>query len=140
MSGTAGLITSVIIAILAIIMMFVCILRFPKLKIGHFRIDTFWLPTFIGALLLIIIIKDVGKTFIDSITTNNSLNPLKILVLFISVSFLSVTLDDSGFFSFIASLFVSKYHNSQIKLFLVFHYICRKLAFWCTIFAAQFSI
>ena len=121
MSGTAGLITSIIIAILAIIIMFVCILKFPKLKIGKFRIDTFWIPTFIAAILLIIIIKDVGKIFIDSITTNNSLNPLKILILFISVSFLSVTLDDSGFFNFIASLFVSKYHNSQIKLFLVLY-------------------
>ena len=121
MSGTAGLVASIIIAVLAIIIMFVCILRFPKLRIGKFSIDTFWIPTFVGALLLIIIIKDVGKTFIDSITTNNSLNPLKILVLFISVSFLSVTLDDSGFFSFIASLFVSKYHNSQIKLFLVLY-------------------
>ncbi|MBR3617476.1 MAG: hypothetical protein IKN46_02235, partial [Acholeplasmatales bacterium] len=79
MSGTAGLVTSIIIAILAIIIMFVCILRFPKLRIGKFSIDTFWIPTFVGALLLIIIIKDVGKTFIDSITTNNSLNPLKIL-------------------------------------------------------------
>ena len=116
MSGTSGMIVSIIIAILAIVVMFVCILKFPKIKIGRFRVDTFWIPTFVGALLLIIIIKDVGKTFIDSITTNNSLNPLKILILFISVSFLSVTLDDSGFFSFIASLFVSKYHNSQIKL------------------------
>ena len=79
MSGTAGLVASIIIAVLAIIIMFVCILRFPKLRIGKFSIDTFWIPTFVGALLLIIIIKDVGKTFIDSITTNNSLNPLKII-------------------------------------------------------------
>lgn len=121
MSGTLGLVFSIIITILAIIIMFICILKFPKLKIGNFNIDTFWIPIFLAGILMLISLNDVGTTFFNSITSNNSLNPLKILILFISVSFLSVTLDDSGFFTFIASLFVSKYHNSQKKLFLVLY-------------------
>nr|MCR5113742.1 hypothetical protein [Acholeplasmatales bacterium] len=121
MEGQAGLIFALVIAALAIIGMFICILIFPKLKIGRFRIDTFWLPILIGAIILLIVIKDAGSTFFAQVTENSSLNPLKILILFVSISFLSVTLDDAGFFTFIASLFVSKYHNSQKKLFIVLY-------------------
>ena len=55
--------------------------------------------------------------FINILTSNSNMNPLKILVLFISVSFISIVLDTSGFFSYIATIFINKFKASQFKLF-----------------------
>jgi len=110
----------IIIFILSIIGMFVCILKYPKLKIINFQMDTFFICPLIGA-IIILFINNNFSVFWNSITSNTSLNPLKILILFISISFISITLDESGFFKYISSLFVSKYKSSQFKLFTVLY-------------------
>ncbi len=110
----------IIIFILSIIGMFVCILKYPKLKIKSFQMDTFFICPLIGA-IIILFINNNFSVFWNSITSNTSLNPLKILILFISISFISITLDESGFFKYISSLFVSKYKSSQFKLFTVLY-------------------
>lgn len=110
----------IIIFILSIIGMFVCILKYPKLKIKNFQIDTFFICPLLGA-IIILFINNNFNVFWNSITSNTSLNPLKILILFISISFISITLDESGFFKYISSLFVSKYKSSQFKLFTVLY-------------------
>ena len=110
----------IIIFILSIIGMFVCILKYPKLKIKNFQMDTFFICPLIGA-IIILFINNNFSVFWNSITSNTSLNPLKILILFISISFISITLDESGFFKYISSLFVSKYKSSQFKLFTVLY-------------------
>ena len=110
----------IIIFILSIIGMFICILKYPKLKIKNFQMDTFFICPLIGAVIILFINNNFG-VFWNSITSNTSLNPLKILILFISISFISITLDESGFFKYISSLFVSKYKSSQFKLFTVLY-------------------
>ncbi|MDD3107148.1 MAG: ArsB/NhaD family transporter, partial [Bacilli bacterium] len=53
----------------------------------------------------------------------NSLNPLKILVLFISVSLISIILDELNFFNYIAVKAVSLVKGSQYKLFFILYAI-----------------
>ena len=84
-------------------------------------LDTYWVVTLIGAALLLIFgladIKKVGAALIAS----NAINPLKILVLFISMTVLSVFLDELGFFRFLANAALRKAKNGQMRLFLILY-------------------
>lgn len=110
-----------ILCLLGIIGMFLCILFCPTIKIKGKNIESFFIPISIIALILLIFPLFDKHEFIRILTSNSSLNPLKILVLFISVSFLSIALDTSGFFGYIATIFINKYKASQFKLFTILY-------------------
>ena len=110
-----------ILCLLGIIGMFLCILFCPTIKIKGKNIESFFIPISIIALILLIFPLFDKHEFIRILTSNSSLNPLKILVLFISVSFLSIALDTSGFFGYIAPIFINKYKASQFKLFTILY-------------------
>lgn len=59
---------------------------------------------------------------VDSIFADSAINPVKILVLFISMTVLSVFLDEVGFFRYLANATLKKSGQSQKKLF-VFLYV-----------------
>lgn len=98
--------------------MILSILFFPKLKIGKITLDTYWLITLIGAIFALIFggaeIEKVGKALI----ADTAINPLKILVLFLSMTILSIYLDELGFFRFLASIALKRARTGQRKLFL----------------------
>jgi len=111
----------IIIAVLSVILMIVAILKFPTLKIKGFQIDSFFIPILIGALILLIFPLFDKSDFFNILTSNSSLNPLKILILFICVSLMSISLDEAGFFNYIAYKFIVKFKSSQIKLFIALY-------------------
>ena len=55
-------------------------------------------------------------------TENSAVNPLKILCLFLSMTFLSVFLDELGFFSFLAVKALEKSGTNQKKLFFYLYF------------------
>ncbi|MCR5693708.1 MAG: hypothetical protein K6G89_01910 [Clostridia bacterium] len=97
--------------------MILSILFFPKVHLGNLRADSYWLITLTGALLVLATgtakIGDVAR----ELTSNTPINPLKILVLFISMTVLSVFLDEVGFFAFLAAKALRIARSSQIALF-----------------------
>ncbi len=109
------------IAILSILGMFICILKYPALKIINVTIDTFFIPVLIGAIILLMLPLFNKNSIWNVLFSDSTLNPLKILVLFICVSILSISLDESGFFKYIATIFIKKYNKSQIMLFIVLY-------------------
>ncbi len=109
------------ISILSILGMFVCILKYPTLRIKGITIDTFYLPILFGAILLLCIPIFNKDSLWNILFSNSSLNPIKILVLFICVSILSISLDEAGFFRYIATIFINKYNKSQFMLFIVLY-------------------
>ncbi|MCR4874617.1 MAG: hypothetical protein K5923_02605 [Clostridia bacterium] len=84
-------------------------------------LGTYWMVALLGAIImmasLLVPIDEVGKSLI----ANTAINPIKILVIFITLTLLSVFLDEIGFFSYIASLALRKAKGSQIKLFIVLY-------------------
>ena len=117
------MILTIILAVLAIITMLIFILKKPSIKIKNFTIDTFYLPIISIALILLIFpIFDKGE-MLNIVFSSSPLNPIKILILFICVSMISIALDEAGFFSFIATIFINKYKASQLKLFLVLYMV-----------------
>jgi arsenical pump membrane protein len=98
--------------------MIASILFFPKLKIGKLQLDTYWLITLLGAIILLLSRQADLATFADALVANNAVNPLKILVLFISMTILSVYLDELGFFRYLANAVLKRARSGQKKLFL----------------------
>lgn len=97
--------------------MILSILFFPKIKIKKFTISTYWVISLIGALLLIIT-KQIGlNNLFSELTSNSSMNPIKILVLFLSMTVLSIYLDEVGLFKYIANYTIKKAQHNQFKLF-----------------------
>ena len=99
------------------------ILFFPKIKLGKISLDSYWAIALLCALTLIICgqndFASVGKKLIE----DTAINPLKIVALFISMTMLSVFLDEAGFFSYLAAKTLSKAKSSKKKLFLYLYLI-----------------
>ena len=112
------MIFTIIISSIALISMILLIIFLPQIKIFGRNFDTFYIPILIAAIIFLITPYLDNKLLFDILTSNTQINPLKIIVLFISVSFISITLDESGFLSYIANVFITKYKASQMKLFI----------------------
>lgn len=108
---------SVIICSITCVSMILSILFFPKLKFGKINLDTYWLITVTGAALTLIFggtdIAKIGNALI----ADTAVNPIKILVLFLSMTILSIYLDELGFFRFLATIALKRARTGQKKLF-----------------------
>ena len=77
----------------------------------------------VGALILVITTLCPLNEIKNSWTSSNAINPLKILVLFFSMTILSIFLDEVGLFRFLASLAVKHAKNSQVTLFFLLYFL-----------------
>ncbi|MBQ9782559.1 MAG: hypothetical protein IJW26_05205 [Clostridia bacterium] len=93
------------------------ILFFPNITIKKIKISTYWVIAVIGAILLFAFSCVSLSQFGAELISNKAVNPLKILVIFISMTLMSVFLDSVGFFKYFANLALKKAGNSQFKLF-----------------------
>ena len=94
------------------------ILFFPNITIKKIKISTYWVIAVIGAILLFAFNSVSLGQFGAELVSNKAVNPLKILVIFITMTLMSVFLDSVGFFKFFANLALKKAGNSQFKLFI----------------------
>ncbi len=103
--------------------MLVCIVTNFKIKIRKISFSTYWVVCLIGAIICIccgfIHKESLKNVFISSA----NINPVKILVIFLSCTSLSILLDQIGFFRYIAQLVLKKAKSSQVKLFFAFSFI-----------------
>ncbi|MDD4124581.1 MAG: ArsB/NhaD family transporter [Eubacteriales bacterium] len=95
----------------------------PKLFFGKIGVDTYWLFPLMGALTLIAAGKCKISSLVSSLTADTAINPVKILILFISVTVLSIYLDETGFFGFLAEKTLRFAKASQIKMFVYLYII-----------------
>ena len=103
--------------------MIISILIKPYISVGKHKIGLYWIVCFIGALLMLFTGRISLETAIDGITANTSVNPLKILTLFLSMTLLSVYLGDAGFFDFVADAVFLKTKGGTLKLFLILYLV-----------------
>ncbi len=117
------MVVSLCISAATCILMICGVLFFPKIKIGKFSTDSYWVVTLFGAALLIVVLLIQGdfemlKSVGESLIANDAINPLKILVLFLSMTILSIFLDELGFFRYLAGAVLKRARTGQMKLFL----------------------
>ncbi len=93
----------------------------PAVKIGHEQISIYWLPPVLGALVLAFSGKLSWQEIFAGLTAPTAMNPIKILILFFSMTLISVFLDAAGFFRFLAERMLSRARGSQLSLFLTLY-------------------
>lgn len=112
-----------IISILTIILMIMAIIFFPQIKIGKISFQSYWFVTIIGAIILLLFGFVPIEEVVSELIKDTEVNPIKILTLFISMTILSVYLDELGFFKYLASLAIKKAKCKQISLFLMLYIV-----------------
>ena len=112
---------TITISALTCIAMICAVLFFPKIKIGKLSFGSYWAVTLSGAALLLLTGSVDFGTVGSALLADTAINPLKILVLFISMTLLSIFLDELGFFRYLASVTLKKAGTSQTKLFLLLY-------------------
>ena len=115
------MIPTIIISISTCVLVIASILFFPKIRIKNIRIDVYWIITLIGAIILLSFSFAPIKEVKDQLTSNTSINPIKILILFFSMTMISVFLDELGLFRFLASVASSKAKGNQYLLFFLLY-------------------
>lgn len=112
------------IAIITFLLLIVSILFLPKIRIGKIEVATYWLIALTGALLMIATLRISFKEIFNGLfNENSSINPIKILCLFFSMTFISIFLENAGFFNYLASLATKKAHKNQTVLFIILYFL-----------------
>lgn len=109
---------TLVIVITCILLMILSLLFFPKIKVFNVQLDTYYIITLIGAILLIVLGKINLQEMKELFFNDKGMNPIKIIILFLSMAFLSIYLDKLGFFHYLANKAAMKFKKSQTSLFL----------------------
>ena len=117
------MIIAVIIAGLTCITLILSVLFVPKVRIFGIHLDTYWLVCLTGAALCVLFGCISPVAVWKGLTASSAVNPIKILILFISMTFLSVFLDELGFFKHVAILATKKANGNQLTLFFLIYAI-----------------
>ena len=103
------------------------ILFFPYIKIKGLKIDTYWLIALLGAVILVASLLCPIKEITASWASKSAVNPIKILILFFSMTVLSIYLDELGLFKYLASVAVNKAKGHQYVLFFILYFLVATL-------------
>ena len=117
------MIATLIIACVTFVALLSTLLFLPNFKIGKLKIGTYWIVALFGAAALIICLLLPLEEVWEGLTRNDSINPLKLLVLFFSMTFLSIFLDEVGLFRFLANRAASVAKTSQFSLFFLLYFL-----------------
>lgn len=109
--------TIIICSVTALLVMLSVLIK-PEFSLGKLKLGTYWVVAFIGAIILLVTGCLPFGELLSGLTQNTSVNPLKILVLFFSMTSLSVYLDVLGFFRFLANAVLKRAGHNQKTLFL----------------------
>lgn len=111
------MVPTLIIAITTFVLITLSILVLPHIQIGKFRLDTYWIVALLGAVILLSAqLAPIDEVF-HQLTSDAAINPLKVLVLFFSMTVISIFLDEFGLFHYLAALATKKAKGNQVALF-----------------------
>ncbi|MFA5659916.1 MAG: SLC13 family permease [Bacilli bacterium] len=111
------------IVLLTLVIMICSLLFFPKIKLGKKVFDAYWIIVLLGATFIILTFTLDLKSLWSGLINNNAMNPVKLVILFIMMTFFSLLLDELGFFKWAAFLLLKKIKNSQMTLFISLYFL-----------------
>ena len=103
-------------AITCILLMIVAFVK-PSVNIGKTSVSIFWIVPFLGAIVMMLTKNVSLNEIVTEFTSDSAVNPLKILILFISMTLISIYLDCVGFFKYLASKVLNGAGKNQKVLF-----------------------
>ena len=104
---------TIAISAVTCLLMVLAVLFLPKLRLGKLSVSTYWVITLTGAAVLLLTNRVDFSTVTAALLADTAINPVKILVLFISMTILSIFLDELGFFRFLANFALKRAGKSQ---------------------------
>lgn len=116
------MVLSLLTFIITIVLMITLIIFKPNIKIGKVSFQSFWVVSLLGA----IVVLATNQIDISSLYTNltsGKMNPIKILVLFISLSMISISLDELNFFNYLSTKALKIAKGSQYKIFFTIYFL-----------------
>lgn len=120
------MVLSLITFIVTIALMITAIVFKPTIKIGKISFQSFWAVALLGAIFALCSMQiDFSSLWND--LTSGSMNPIKILILFISLSMISISLDELNFFNWLSSKALSKAKGNQYKIFFTLYFLVAAL-------------
>lgn len=106
------------------ILLIINVLTNPSIRISNYSLKIFyWTAPLLGAIILVITKLLPLNIIWQGLTQQGSINPLKILTLFISMTTLSIFLDEAGFFSYLAEKSLRASKANQLKLFTILFFM-----------------
>ncbi len=93
----------------------------PAVTVRGEQINIYWLPPVAGALILILSGTLSWGEVAAGLTAPTAMNPIKILILFFSMTLISVFLDSIGFFRYLAERLLGQAKGNQNSLFLTLY-------------------
>ena len=121
------MVPTLIISITTFLLVTLSILLFPRITIGRVRLSTYWIIAVVGATILLATqLAPITEVF-SQLTSNASINPIKIILLFFSMTILSIFLDEVGLFKYLAGVASSKAKDNQFALFAIFYLLTATL-------------
>ena len=115
------MVATLVIALITFALMTLSIVFFPVIKIGKVKLGTYWIVALVGAIVLLATSLAPIQRVYEELTAARSVNPLKILVLFFSMTILSIYLDEVGLFRHLASVATKKAKGNQLGLFFILY-------------------
>ena len=112
------MITVIIIALVTCAVFIGCILVKPAVLINGKSRSIYWIPPLLGAVAMLCFKALTPKQLFEGLTADSDINPIKILILFLSITLMSVLLDSAGFFRLLASKTLTMAKHSQWALFI----------------------
>lgn len=91
----------------------------PGIRIKKHNVGTYWVVALSGAIVLVIFGCISLNDIWNGLTASSTINPIKILVLFLSMTIQSVFLDELGMFRYCANLALKHAKGSQKSLFIL---------------------
>ncbi len=95
----------------------------PSVEVKHRSVGIYWMIVLVGAVVLICTGQISVTEVLKGLSTDSAVNPIKILVLFFSMSVLSIFLDEVDFFRYLASYTLIHSKASQKTLFISLYVI-----------------
>ena len=115
------MIATIVISLITFLLITLSILFFPTIRIGKIKLGTYWIIALIGAIILLSFSLAPIKEVFSQLTNNTSVNPIKIIILFFSMTILSIYLDEVGLFKYLANVAAKKAKNNQFSLFIILY-------------------
>lgn len=93
----------------------------PSVRVKGHNVNIFWVVPFLGAAVLMLCGTISPREVFAGLTAQSSINPLKILVLFLSMTLISIFLDCAGFFRHLAIAVLQRQNANQLRLFVLLY-------------------
>ena len=115
------MIAVIIISLITVLATAALALFEPRLHPKHASVRIYWMAPLVGAAILLLCGRITPAEAVTGLLAPSAVNPVKILVLFFSMTLMSVFLDEAGFFRYLASAVLRRAGTSQKKLFVLLY-------------------